>query len=218
MICSALASPLEAVVGISWLELTKVLAAAVTAVVAWLALRNWQRQDKAKREAEFLDSLIETTLAYVAEMPEPLTRLRLTMIGFRSREPLGDVDEKDIAGAIAYIDERGQEDYAGMISSLSSIRPFVDKLEMLVAKGQVFRFKGYPQCEQAASRLTLQFRRMEMFASIIGSQNWNWENPEVRDAIRKVVLLDPRDVSERLERNKIAVLEFATSAYRRLYG
>lgn len=218
MICNSLAWSFDAVAGIPWLEVIKTLAPVVTAVIAWFALRNWKRQDKAKREAEFLDALIETTLAYVAEMPGPVTHLDLTMIGFRSREPTGDVAEKEIKGAIAYIGERGQEDSKRMIAALNAIRPAVDKLNALVAKGQVFRFEGYAACRHAANMLTLQFSRIEMFAHIVGSQNWNWENPEVRNAIHKVISLDSKEVSEHLKNNNVAVLKFATAAYQRLYG
>lgn len=218
MICDSLLWSFNVLAGVPWLELIKAFAPVFTAVIAWSALRNWQRQDKAKREAEFLDTLIETTLAYVAEMPGPVTHLGLTMIGFHSREPIGDVAEKEIKGAIAYMGERGEEDSKRMLVAMNAIRPSVERLNALVAKGQVFRFEGYAACRHAASMLTWQFSRIEMFANIIGSQSWNWENPEVRSAIHKVISLDPKEVSEQLEHNKGIVLEFATAAYRRLYG
>ena len=43
-----------------------------TAVIALWALKNWQRQDKGKREAEFLDALIEATHTYIAEVSKPV--------------------------------------------------------------------------------------------------------------------------------------------------
>jgi hypothetical protein len=46
---------LDAITSINWLEVIKALAPVATAVIAFLALKNWRRQDKAKREAEFLD-------------------------------------------------------------------------------------------------------------------------------------------------------------------
>ncbi len=48
---------LYAIATFNWLEAIKTAAPVSTAVIAFVALRNWQRQfDKAKREAEFLDA------------------------------------------------------------------------------------------------------------------------------------------------------------------
>ncbi|MFZ2872524.1 hypothetical protein [Zavarzinia sp.] len=59
--CDTLAWAVDAITNINWLEVIKALAPVATAIIAFIALKNWQRQDKAKREAEFLDALIEAT-------------------------------------------------------------------------------------------------------------------------------------------------------------
>jgi hypothetical protein len=49
--CDVLVWSLAAITAINWLEVIRALATVATAVIAGLALKNWQRQDKAKREA-----------------------------------------------------------------------------------------------------------------------------------------------------------------------
>ena len=83
----ALVSSFDAITGINWLEVIKALASVVTAVIAFLALKNWQRQDKAKREAEFLDALIEAAHTYIAEVSKPVTLLEMAKIGMESHVP-----------------------------------------------------------------------------------------------------------------------------------
>src|SRR6188768_4201043 len=96
---------LNTITEFDWFEAIKTLAAASTAVVAMLALKNWRRQDKAKREVEFLDALIEAVHTYVAVMSRPTSLVRLVKIGMVSHEPWedGDDPEKSVKGAIAYI-------------------------------------------------------------------------------------------------------------------
>ena len=52
--CSFVSIALNEIASVSYLELIKALAPVATAVIAFAALKNWMRQDKAKREAEFL--------------------------------------------------------------------------------------------------------------------------------------------------------------------
>ena len=58
-----------------------------TAVIAFLALKNWKRQDKAKRETEFLDAFIEATHTYIVEINKPITLLEMIKIGMASYAP-----------------------------------------------------------------------------------------------------------------------------------
>jgi hypothetical protein len=75
--CHALVWSFDAIASIGWLKLIKALAPVATAFIALLALQNWRRQDKAKREAEFLDALIEAAHTYIAEMRRLITLLEL---------------------------------------------------------------------------------------------------------------------------------------------
>lgn len=58
---------------LGWLEVLRTCAAVATAFLAGFALRNWRRQDSAKRKAAFLDGLIEATNAYMVEVSTPLS-------------------------------------------------------------------------------------------------------------------------------------------------
>ena len=218
MICDALVWSFDAITGIAWLEVVKALAPVGTAVIAFTALKNWQRQDKAKREAEFLDALIEATHAYLAEMPSPTTLLEMVKIGFLSRMANGDVKEQMVQGAIAYITEHGVTESNRLGDALDVVRPSVVRLDSLATKGQVFQFDGYAACRDSVGKLTSQFRRLEAFGAIIGSPNWNWENPDVLKVLDNAILLSANEVRDQLTSNNTAVLAFAAKTYRRLYG
>jgi hypothetical protein len=78
-----------------------------------LALKSWQRQDKAKREAEFLDALIEAAHTYIAEVSKPVRLLEMPKIGMTSHVQeweSGDEGDKAVKGAIAYIEKHGEQD------------------------------------------------------------------------------------------------------------
>jgi hypothetical protein len=111
--CDVLVWSFDAITGINWLEVIKALASGITAVIAFLALKSWQRQDKAKREAEFLDALIEAAHTYIAEVSKPVRLLEMAKIGMTSHVQeweSGDEGDKAVKGAIAYIEKHGEQD------------------------------------------------------------------------------------------------------------
>jgi len=218
MICDTLTWSFDAVTSVPWLEVLKAAAPVATAAIAFTALQNWRRQDRAKREAEFLDQLVEVAHTFVDEMAAPLTHVQLTQAGFAGHAPSGDVADKATAGMVAYIMKRGEEDSKRMLGVLNSIQPTAARLTALTTKGQVFRFEEYEKCKAAATRLALHFSRVQWFASMVGSTMLNWENPEVRKAIGVLLDVDPEAISEDLKASHAAILQFATAAYRRLYG
>jgi hypothetical protein len=214
--CNALVWSFDAITSIHWLEVIKALAPVATAVIAFAALRNWQRQDKAKREAEFLDALIEATHTYIAEMPKPITRLEMTKIGMAWES--GDEADKAVKGAIAYIQKNGEQDAKLLLGMLEAIQPLTIKLRSLAAKGQIFKFDGYAKCQKAVAMLTWHFDRIGAFMAVIGSPTWNWENPEVLRHLKDVMAIDPNEIRKSVQDNNVAVIEFASDAYKRIYG
>lgn len=207
--------------GIDWFEIVRTVAPVVTAGIAFVALRNWQRQDKAKREAEFLDSLLDAAHTYIAQMPKPITLLGSTMIGMEAHVPTwepGNEAEKKLKGAIAYFEKNGERDSKRLFAELETIRPSTVALRSLVAKGQVFSFHDYAKCQNAVRLLLWHFNRIDSFASVIGLGMWNWENPEVRKSLEAVVSLNAAEVEESLKANNVALIEFAIDTYRRIYG
>jgi hypothetical protein len=219
--CDTLVWSFDAITSINWLEVIKALAPVATAIIAFVALRNWQRQDKAKREAEFLDALIEATHTYIAEMPKPITLLEMAKIGMVSHAPTwesGDDADKAVKGAIAYIQKNGEHDTKRMLDVLEAVQPTTIKLCSLAAKGQVFKFDNYAKCQKAVAELTWHFDRIEAFTAVIGSPSWNWEHPEVLNTLKGVMGIEPNDIRESLKKNNVSIIEFASDAYRRIYG
>lgn len=221
MICDAIVGALEPITRLDWIEIAKVAASFGTLVIAFLALRNWQRQDKAKREAEFLDSLIEAIHAYIVVMSRPTALVRTCRIGMLSHTSLFDdreESEKVADGAIPYITKSGERDAERLFAALNEARPASIKLRSLGAKGQVFGFEKYAKCHNAIVLLVWQFDRIEAFASMIGSPTLNWANPHVHRALQNVLMLTPDDIQKHLNENDVAVLQYARDIYSRLYG
>jgi hypothetical protein len=219
--CGALVWSFDAITGINWLELIKALAPVATAFIAFFALRNWQHQDKAKREADFLDALIEAAHAYIVEMPKPVTILEMAKIGMESHAPTWETGkEADIAvkGAIAYIQKYGERDAKRLLGVLEAVQPSVIKLRSLAAKGQVFKFDGYAKCWNAVAMLTWHFDRIEAFAAFIGSSTWNWQHPKVLKHLKDMMAIGPDEIRKSLQENNAALLDFASETYTRVYA
>ena len=219
--CDVLVWSFDAITGINWLEVIKALASVVTASIAFLALRNWQRQDKAKREAEFLDAVIEAVHTYVVEMFKPVTLLEMAKIGMTSHIPTwesGDEADKEVKGAINYINKYGEKTAKRLLEVLEAVQPSTIKLRALAAKGQVFKFDGYAKCQQAVASLTGHFDRIEAFTVVIELPTWNWEHPDVLKLLRDVMAIDPNEMRKSIGDNNVAVLEFAGKTYKRIYG
>ncbi|MEM5341478.1 hypothetical protein [Paraburkholderia azotifigens] len=210
----------DAATSLNWLEVIKTLVAIITAAIAFFALRNWQRQDKAKRQADFLDALIEATHTYIAEVPKPITLLQIAKIGMASHVPTWDSDDdadRDVKGTIAYIEKNGERDAKRLLELLEAVEPSAIKLRALAAKGQVFSFDGYAKCQNAVTSLTWHLERIQAFAVTIASTTWNWENPEVLRLLHDVMAIDPSEIRESVQKNHVAVLKFATDTYQRIY-
>jgi len=192
-----------------------------TALIALGALHNWRRQDKAKREAEFLDHLIEAMHSYIVEMHSPIELLRMARIGMASHVATweeGDSAEKVARGAIAYISKHGAEHGKRLAASLKIVEPSVVRLRSLASKGQVFKFRNYAHCQNAVSLLTWHVDRLWSFVTIIDTPTWNWENPEVRSLLDKVMKIEADDIRESIGQNDVAAIEWARLTYERIYG
>lgn len=206
---------------IPWFEIVRTTAPVATAWIAYRALRNWQRQDRAKREAEFLDELIDATHQHIVEMQRPIAVLRKAKIGMASHVQDWDSceeSEQNKAGAVTYICKAGEHDGKLLKDELANTEPTVVKLKSLAVKGQVFKFRDYQKCYNAVIKLTWHFDRLNYFAMVIASSNWNWENPEVSDLLAKVMAIDPDETKDDLSANGGAIVEFSREIYTRIYG
>lgn len=216
--CDALVWSFDAIAGLPWLEVVKATAPVVTAVIAFLALKNWKRQDKAKRQAEFLDELIETAHAYIAEMSKPVALVRFVSTGMESHAPLLEGGDQSVKGAIAYIAKRGVEDSKHLLAALEVVQSATIRLRSLVAKGQVFKFDGFAKCQNAVAKLTWQCDRLEALTAFIASPSWNWENPEVLSHLRNLMAIKADDILKSFAEDNVAIIEFVVETYGRIYG
>jgi hypothetical protein len=117
----ALVSSFYAAVALPWLEIIKALAPVATAFIAWRALQNWRRQDKAKRQADFLDHLTEAVHDFIGTTPTPVTLVQLIKIGMSSHIPMERKNsDPAVAGAIEYIERRGDEDAKRSLGGIRS--------------------------------------------------------------------------------------------------
>lgn len=216
--CDVLVWSLDA---IRWPETISAFAAAVTAIIAFSALQTWKHQDKAKSQAQFLDALIEAAHTYIAEMPKPITLLEIAKIGMQAHAPTWDnanQEDMTLKGAIAYIQKSGERDGKRLLDVLESIQPSVIQLRSLAAKGQVFKLYDYAKCQNAVAMLTWHFDRIEAFMAVIRSPSWNWEHPDVLKSLRDVLAIEPDDIRKSIQEHNVALLEFTSESYKRIYG
>jgi len=203
------------------IEIVKAMAPVITAAIAFWGLRNWQRQDKSKREVEFLDGLIEAAHAYIADISKPMTVLEYARIAMRAHERAwegGDGAGTAIKGAIAFIQKDGERVGRHLFQELKVVQPSTIKLKSLIVKGQMLNFKEYDKCQRAINMMTWQFGRMEAFAAMIASNTWNWENAEVTARWKDVMNIDPDVVRRSVQENNVALIQFASATYRRIYS
>ena len=206
---------------IDWPETIRTVASVATAFIAFSALKNWQRQDKAKREAEFLDAVVEETHSFIAKMPTLIALVEIIKIGFKSNAPISEhssQEDNEIQGAIAYIQKNGERDASRLGDELEKARTSVTKLRSLAAKGNLFNFINYHKCHWAITNLAWQFDAIEGLWSFISNQAWNWENPEVLDWLKNEMAIDPNAIRENTKSQNVAILEFARETYAHIYG
>lgn len=218
MFCTFLVNLQLFLTNLNWPEIAKSVAALVTASVAMMALKNWKRQDKAKREIEFLDSLVDAVHEFITAMAIPLAQFEFERIAMKAREPSSG-DDKEYAGAIAYISENGDQAGAKLMQSLQNIEPSVTLLRSKIAKGQFFNFDGYQDCLTAVQKMTQQYEILSAAAAIIQSKNWNWNIPEIINTISNTILRNnATDMREILKKGNITALDFATKIYKATYS
>lgn len=88
-----------------------------------------------------------------------------------------------------------------MGAMLDAVEPSVIKLRSLAAKGQVFKFPDYAKCRFAVEQLAWQFDRLVSFRSIIEMPSLNWEHPEVRGLLIKLMEIEPEQIQESIGQN-----------------
>ncbi len=190
-------------------------AAIATTVIAYLALRTWRRQDTAKREVDFLDAAVDAVQAYTVEIGHVIALMRSVQIGFEAHKPSGSDDR--IAGAIAYIESKSEVAARRLQEELEASRSSMTQLRFLAAKGQIFDFEGYDTFSNAISRLVRQYGRASSLYSMVASPTWNWDHPEVRSLLQKLIKIDPSEMTQNVNDDHDAIIQFCQATYRTIY-
>jgi hypothetical protein len=216
--CDALVWSFNALAGLPWLEFIELTASVGTVVIAFLALKNWKEQERAKRQAEFLDQLMEASYAYISEMSKPVAIVRFIRMAMACHAPTWEAGDQSVKGAIAYIEKSGVEAAKSLDTALQAVQSGVIRLRSLSAKGQVFRFEDYAKCQNAVIKLTWQYGRLDALAACIGLPSLNWSNPEVLSSLNSVMQIDADDILKSFEEDSVAIMEFIKYTYGRIYG
>ncbi|HTY51360.1 MAG TPA: hypothetical protein VMB48_16865, partial [Steroidobacteraceae bacterium] len=132
--------------------------------------------------------------------------------------PADPVANGEVQSAIAFIQKRGQDYGKRLLDALEEMQPSVIQLRSLVAKGQVFGFKDYTQCQSAVATLTWHFDRLEALTALICTPSLNWESPEVAAQLKEVMKIDPDEIRESCRTENVKIIEFFTARYKDLYG
>lgn len=193
------------------LELIKMIPSIITAFIAYLALRKWKAQDKAKIEVKFLDELLDATHTYISELSKPMGFMQLIKIGLESYKS---INEK---GFVNYIEKNGKDESQRLFELLKNVEPSLVKLLSLSAKGQIFNFNNYFECENAIRILVLNFERIQSFASIVGSTSFNWDNVKASEIANKTLEVDPEEIKKIINEKNVVIIKFVGEAYKRIY-
>ena len=209
---------LHALSNLAWLEVLRGLGPYAAALVGWLALRNWKRQDKAKREADFLDALIEQTHTFIIAMTRPVSIHKSVRIGMICHGPSPfDSEKLTVEGAVQYIQKAAEGTSRRLDEALARVQPLVAGLRSLASKGQIFEFEDYQKCYQAIQMLTWQFDRVCALASIIDTPSLNWENYEILHTLEKVSAVESDEIQKLLDKYNIEIIEFSQATYKNLF-
>jgi hypothetical protein len=216
--CDLAAEALVAIVSWNWLEILKVATGLWTAVVAWLALQNWKRQSIAQRQAAFLDELTDAVHEFIDRLSAPLAVLRFVRVAVASYSGLPQLDQSlKYPEAVAYIEKEGGEDAKALREYLKLCSPTLSKIRSLVAKGQVFGFDGYSECQNSCRLIVWQYERIQAICGIIGRPSLNWRNPEVEKSLGSVLSIDPDEVKRQIDEEYVKFIEFVGRAYAAAY-
>lgn len=219
--CTLLNNVIGLLSQIDWHESINTISCAATAIVAILALQNWKRQDKAKREAEFLDALVEAAHTYITDISSAVTVFDFIKIGMKAHIPTWDEGtQSDLArlGVIAYANKAGEQAGERLGKALEAAQPSMIRLRSLVSKGQVFRLKRYNVCHESVAELTQPFEQMEAIMAFIMLGGWNWEHPDILRMLDNTIATEALMMRQKLMASNVRLIEFSQSAYLELYG
>jgi len=202
----------------NWAEVIKGIVSIWVAMIATLALETWKRQSKAQKQTDFMDEITKSVHEFIDLMAAPTEMVKYVKIGIESYAGLPELDQSlGNPEAVAYIQKQGQEDAKRLYEYLKPCTQPLSKIRSLVAKGQVFGFKNYDECQNACAMITWQYERIQALCYIIGSGSLNWRNPEVQKSLSKVISLDSGDIEKQIKEQHVKFLIFIKDNYKAIY-
>ena len=133
-----------------------------------------------------------------------------------SKDPTLDPNNKN-AGIIEFIDKQGENQSNTLLKELKPCIQPVTKIRSLAAKGQIFGFENYEDCQAACKILGWQYDQINTLGYIIKKNSMNWDHPEVQSLLKKVNAIKFEEIEERLTNSNLQFLTFAKKNYTKIY-
>lgn len=191
----------EFLIGVNWSNTIQCIASVATAIIAYIALNTWKKQSRANNITNFLDALTEAVHEYLQTISQSVEILKKVQIGLKSYIPLPQDEYKNnsYAKIISYIEKAGVSDSVLLFKALERCCPSVNKIQSLLAKGQIYNFEHYNNCQNSCSMLVWQFQRLQSVAAVIGHNSMNWDNQEVQKSMDDMLTVSSGDVQKLLK-------------------
>lgn len=203
---------------LNWAEIVKGVVSIWVATVATLALNTWKRQSRAQKQSDFMDEITKSFHEVISLMAAPIEMVKYVKIGIESYAGFYPLDQSlENPEAVAYIQKRGEADAKRLYEYLKPCAEPLSRTRSLVAKGQVFGFKNYNECQNACAMIIWQYDRIQALCYFIGSASLNWNNPKVQESLRNVIALDAGDIEKQIKEQSVKFLTFLKDNYQAIY-
>jgi len=201
-----------------WAAIIQSASSVFVAFIAWLALSTWKQQSKAQKKSEFMDELTDTVHEFISLLGAPTQMVKYIKMAIECHEQVSSIDPRiKNSGVIEYIKKDGKQESKRLRESLEPCEHSLIKINSLIAKGQVFGFSDYNSCQESCKMITWQYDRIQALGYMIGNESANWENPEVKETLDKVVALEESDIREVIAEFNSKFLTFVKKNYEIIY-
>jgi hypothetical protein len=200
-----------------WIEVLKSLPTFVTATVAYCALRNWRRQERAKHVSSFLAELLQAALKIKHSMAKACS-----LVSFVQKSIIDALDEDapspEWRRSMQHLQRYAKSDAARLKEILKDAEPALLKLEELVFQGNIYNFDRYEVCRASIEGALRLVHVMELFLIMLDQ---DYETVDEEEAIRQIRFLQSPDVKTyetRFNSRLNEILDYASRQYRSTYG
>jgi hypothetical protein len=201
-----------------WLKVIQTIASVAVALIAWRALENWKIQSKAAKKSDFIDELTDVAHEFIYNLHRAITILKFTKQEIEFHEDvLGEYSNAINPNLASFIENNGRERGKRIFESLESCQQALARMRSLEARGQIYGFERYHECQNACRMLAWQNDRIEAFAAMISLSHSNWQNQKLDEKLKEVLKLDPSDIEDDIKEYNMKLLSFAITYHKRTY-